>query len=152
MREEASFAAGCFWGIEAKFAKIPGVLKTEVGYSGGSVENPSYELVCGGRTGHRETVHLEFDPDIISYEELLDHFWKMHDPTSLNRQGPDIGYQYGTVIFYHNEAQRKAAEHSKEAWETAHKPRKIMTEIIANAPFYRAEEYHQKYIEKKSNK
>lgn len=147
---QASFAAGCFWGIEARFTKVPGVIKTEVGYAGGQLENPSYEQVCTGKTGHAETVRLEYDPKIVSYEQLLDVFWACHDPSSLNRQGGDIGEQYRSIIFYYNEEQRLVAEHAKAALEASGKfPKKIVTEIIMAMPFYRAEEYHQRYLEKK---
>lgn len=147
--DQATFAAGCFWGIENKFAKTPGVLSTEVGYSGGTKTNPTYEEVCRGDTGHAESVRVEFDPNIISYAQLLDTFWEMHDPTLLNRQGPDIGEQYRSAIFYHDDDQMKIAQQSKKTWEENHPGRKIMTEITRVGPFYRAEEYHQKYIDKK---
>lgn len=146
---EATFAAGCFWGIEKTFANLPGVTKTETGYTGGHTLHPSYEQVCSGKTGHAEAVHLEFDPNIISFEKLLEVFWHCHDPSSVNRQGPDVGAQYRSAIFYHSKAQKLAAEKSKAALEASHRlPRKVATEIVPAPPFYRAEEYHQRYWEK----
>lgn len=146
---EATFAAGCFWGIEKTFAKLPGVTKTETGYTGGHTVNPTYDQVCSGKTGHAEAVHLEFDPTVISFEGLLDVFWHCHDPSSVNRQGMDVGAQYRSAIFYHSEEQRLVAEKSKAALEDSHQlTRKIATEIVPAPPFYRAEEYHQRYWEK----
>lgn len=147
---EATFAAGCFWGIESTFRRVDGVTDVEVGYTGGSTKNPTYELVCSGQTGHAEAVRLEYDPEEVTYEELLDVFWKAHDPTQMNRQGPDVGTQYRSAIFYHDEAQKEAAEGAKKALdESDNLPRPIATEITAAGPFYRAEEYHQRYLEKR---
>jgi peptide-methionine (S)-S-oxide reductase len=147
--EQATFAAGCFWGVEADFHAVPGVLRTTVGYTGGMGENPTYEQVCTGHTGHAEAVLVEFDPSKVAYAKLLDVFWKCHDPTTPDRQGPDVGTQYRSAIFFHGEAQRKAAEESRRRLEEARAfPRPIVTKISAVAPFYRAEEYHQQYLEK----
>jgi peptide-methionine (S)-S-oxide reductase len=149
--EKATFAAGCFWGVEATFRKVAGVTSTCVGYIGGSVENPTYEDVCYGKTGHAEAVRLEYDSSQISYEELLDVFWSCHDPTTLNRQGPDIGTQYRSVVFSHNPEQAAAAEESKARLEAASRYRNpIVTEILPVSTFYRAEEYHQCYLEKRN--
>jgi peptide-methionine (S)-S-oxide reductase len=148
--EKASFAAGCFWGVEAAFRQIKGVLSTTVGYSGGTLENPSYEDVCSHATGHAETVLVEFDPAVVSYDQLLDAFWNCHDPTQLNRQGPDVGSQYRSAIFYHTPEQQAAAEASKERLAQSGKHRRpIVTQIVPAATFYRAEEYHQQYLEKR---
>lgn len=147
--EIATFGAGCFWGVEAAFRKVKGVESTTVGYMGGSLENPTYKDVCTGKTGHAEVVQVEFDPDVVSYEELLNVFWEIHDPTQLNRQGPDFGTQYRSVIFFHNEEQKKLAISSKEQLQRSgiyESP--IMTEITSATTFYRAEEYHQRYHEK----
>lgn len=145
-RAKAIFAAGCFWGIEEIFRNIKGVVLTRVGYTGGKKQNPTYEDLCTGKTGHAEAVEIEYDPSAVSYDELLDIFWKMHDPTTLNRQGPDVGTQYRSIIFYSNEAQKKSALASKERLEKSGKYRdKIVTEIIPAAEFYPAEDYHQKY-------
>ena len=142
----ATFAAGCFWGVEAGFAALPGVTKTTVGYTGGNTVNPNYEQVCNGRTGHAESVQVEYDPNIITYEELLEYFWSAHNPTSLNRQGPDIGTQYRSVIFYHDKDQHQAAEKSKTELENVKRfSYKIVTEISPATTFYPAEDYHQKY-------
>lgn len=147
--EKATFAAGCFWGVEAAFRQVPGVSATAVGYSGGTIEGPSYRQVCSGRTGHAEAVEVEYDPSRVSYEELLEVFWKIHNPTTRNRQGLDVGTQYRSVIFYQSEEQRAAAVASKEALDQSDSHRKpIVTEIQPAAPFYRAEEYHQQYFEK----
>jgi peptide-methionine (S)-S-oxide reductase len=147
---KATFAAGCFWGIEHAFANVPGVKATAVGYEGGKLDNPSYEQVCTDRTGHAEVVELDFDPAEVSYEQLLDVFWKIHDPTTLNRQGPDRGSQYRSAIFYHDDAQRAAAEASKQAADTSGRfPRPIVTLIVPAATFYRAEDYHQQYLDKR---
>lgn len=147
--EKATFAAGCFWGVESAFCQIDGVVSTTVGYSGGHTINPTYEDVCSDTTGHAEAVFLEFDPKIISYERLLEIFWSIHDPTTLNRQGPDIGSQYRSIVFYHNEEQKNKAIEIKEKFEKSGKfSRKIVTEIIPATTFYRAEEYHQKYFQK----
>ncbi len=152
-RETASFAAGCFWGVEEAFRCLKGVIKTTVGYMGGITENPNYQDVCTGRTGHAETVEVIYDPTIISYEELLKAFWETHDPTTLNRQGPDIGDQYRSVIFYHNEDQKQAAQASKEKLEKSGKyNREIVTQIIAAPTFYPAEDYHQQYLMKRGRK
>ena len=145
--EKATFGAGCFWGVEEAFRKIKGVEETAVGYMGGTLENPAYEDVCTHTTGHTEVVEVEYDPEQISYEELLNKFWEIHDPTQLNRQGVDIGFQYRSVIFYHNEKQKKIAEKSKQTLENSRKYKKpIATEIIEVKTFYKAEEYHQKYF------
>ena len=146
----ATFAAGCFWGVEAAFRQVGGVTSTAVGYSGGTLENPTYEDVCSHRTGHAEVVQVEFDPTRVSYEQLLDVFWNCHDPTTLNRQGPDVGDQYRSAIFYHTPQQQAAAEVSKKRWaESGRFPRPIVTEITPAATFYRAERYHQQYLEKR---
>jgi peptide-methionine (S)-S-oxide reductase len=148
--EKAIFAAGCFWGVEAAFRQINGVKSTQVGYTGGSVENPSYELVCAGRTGHAEAVEVTYDPSVVSYERLLDAFWETHDPTTLNRQGPDIGAQYRSAIFFLTPEQERAAQASKEEMNRSGKfRREIVTEITPASEFYRAEEYHQQYFEKR---
>ena len=147
--EKATFAAGCFWGIESAFCQIDGVISTMVGYSGGHTKDPSYEEVCTDKTGHAESVLIEFDPEILSYEKLLEIFWNIHDPTTLNRQGPDIGSQYRSIIFYHNEEQMNLALKIKDKLEKAGRfSRKIVTEIIPVTTFYKAEEYHQKYFQK----
>ena len=146
---KANFAAGCFWGVEAAFRQVEGVLETAVGYSGGRLENPSYEDVCSGKTGHAETVEVEYDPSRVSYERLLDVFWENHDPTTLNRQGPDVGEQYRSAIFFHTPDQQAAASTSKEKLETSGKyKRPIVTQIQPASRFWRAEEYHQRYLEK----
>src|ERR1700676_512217 len=147
--EVATFGAGCFWGVEAAFREIPGVLEVTSGYSGGSVPNPSYEQVCTDRTGHAEVVEVRFDPAKVGYERLLDAFWEMHDPTQTNRQGPDVGRQYRSVIFYHTPQQQAAAEASKARLAASGRYKKpIATAIEAAAPFYPAEAYHQRYFEK----
>lgn len=144
--QTASFAAGCFWGIEEAFNGLKGVIETAVGYSGGTLDNPTYEQVSSGKTGHAETVEVKFDPEIISYEQLLSAFWQVHDPTTMNRQGPDIGTQYRSVIFYHSREQKEAADKSKAEMDASGKFKDpIVTEIVEAGPFYRAEEYHQKY-------
>ncbi len=145
--EKAAFGAGCFWGVEEGFSKIGGVVSTAVGYMGGNLKNPTYKNVCAGKTGHAETVQAEYDPRKVSYEKLLEVFWKMHDPTSLNRQGPDIGAQYRSVIFYYTQEQKEIAEKSKSRIQKKFK-NKIVTEIRPASAFYRAEEYHQKYYQK----
>lgn len=148
--EKATFGAGCFWGIEAAFRKVPGVLSTSVGYAGGSFANPTYKHVCSGETGHAEVVQVEYDPSQVSYEEILDIFWKTHDPTTLNRQGPDIGTQYRSAIFFHNPEQEGAARASKKRLESSGRFKKpIVTEITPASEFYRAEEYHQRYFERR---
>ncbi|MBI4451274.1 peptide-methionine (S)-S-oxide reductase MsrA [Candidatus Woesearchaeota archaeon] len=144
---KATFAAGCFWHVEDSFMHLKGVKSTRVGYTGGVAEKPSYQLVCTGVTGHAEAVEVEYDPKIISYGDLLAVFWKIHDPTTQDRQGPDVGNQYRSAIFYHDEAQRKAAERSKQAEQKKHK-QAIVTQIVKASLFYPAEEYHQNYFEK----
>ena len=149
----ATFAAGCFWGVEATFRRLNGVSATTVGYTGGTLDKPTYEQVCTGRTGHAEAVLVEFDPDAVSYEELLAMFWDCHDPTTLNRQGPDIGSQYRSAIFFHTPAQETAARAAKEALQRAGRlPREIVTEIAPAAAFHRAEDYHQQYLEKRTQR
>ncbi len=145
----ATFAAGCFWGVEDAFRQVKGVISTTVGYTGGTKVNPSYKEVCTGATGHAEAVEVEFKPDEVSYPELLAVFWNSHDPTTLNRQGPDFGTQYRSAIFFHDADQEKAARDSKTALENkgAYK-RPIVTQIEPAAAFYRAEDYHQQYFEK----
>jgi len=148
--ELATFGAGCFWGVEIAFRQIPGVLDALAGYSGGTMPNPTYEDVCSDRTGHAEVVQVTFDPSRVSYDRLLDVFFTSHDPTQLNRQGPDVGRQYRSAIFYHSEAQREAAEAAKRKWEASGRwKRPIVTEISPAAPFWKAEEYHQRYLEKR---
>jgi peptide-methionine (S)-S-oxide reductase len=150
MHDKATFGAGCFWGVEATFRRIPGVVTTAVGYSGGTVANPDYHLVCTSTTGHAEVVEVTFDPAQVSYDQLLEAFWECHDPTQLNRQGPDYGTQYRSVIFTHGEAQRAAAESSRAARQASGKhSRPIVTAIEPAGPFWRAEEYHQQYLEKR---
>jgi peptide-methionine (S)-S-oxide reductase len=147
---KATFGAGCFWGVEEEFRKIPGVLGTAVGYSGGTLENPTYEDVCSDRTGHAEVVEVDYDPAKVSYDRLLDVFWNGHNPTQLNRQGPDVGTQYRSVVFFHTPEQEAAARASKERLEkSARFGRPIVTEISPARPFWRAEEYHQRYFEKR---
>lgn len=146
--EKATFGAGCFWGVEAAYRQIKGVQSTAVGYSGGTAVNPTYEQVCTGRTGHAEVVEVTFDPERVSYETLLDVFWENHDPTTLNRQGPDIGTQYRSAIFFHTPEQEKAARESLEKAQ-ARFPRPIVTQIEPATPFYLAEDYHQQYLEKR---
>lgn len=148
--EKATFGAGCFWGVEAAFRQIPGVVSTAVGYVGGNLDHPTYEDVCTDRTGHAEVVEVEYDPAKVSYEELLKVFWQNHDPTTLNRQGPDVGTQYRSVIFYHTPQQQEAAQASKQAQENAKTfGRPIVTQIEPAGEFWRAEEYHQQYLEKR---
>lgn len=147
----ALFAAGCFWKPELEFRKLDGVIDTAVGYSGGHTANPSYEQVCAGDTGHAETVRVEYDPAQISYEELLEVFWSLHDPTQINCQGPDVGTQYRSAIFTLDETQKEAAEKSKAALEASGRHRRpIATEIAPAGDFWRAEDYHQQYLEKRS--
>ena len=145
--EKALFGAGCFWGVEETFRKISGVLNTEVGYSGGNTINPNYESVCSGTTNHAEVVLVEYDQNQISFQDLMFHFWKCHDPTTLNRQGPDIGTQYRSVIFYFNDFQKTIAENSKINYSKKFNLH-IVTEISKAKEYYKAEEYHQKYIQK----
>jgi peptide-methionine (S)-S-oxide reductase len=150
MQEIATFGAGCFWGIEAAFRRVPGVLDATVGYSGGRTENPSYQDVCTDTTGHAEVVQVTFDPEKLSYDQLLNTFWTIHDPTQVNRQGPDYGKQYRTAIFFHTPEQEAAAKKSKQALEANGKLRRpVATEITPAGPFWRAEEYHQRYLEKR---
>jgi len=148
--EKASFGAGCFWGVEATFRQIPGVASTAVGYMGGSLANPTYKDVCTDRTGHAEVVEVVYDPAKVSYDALLSVFWENHDPTTLNRQGPDVGKQYRSAIFIHSPEQEAAAKASKDVLERsgAYK-RPIVTEITPATEFWRAEEYHQQYLEKR---
>jgi len=145
----AIFGAGCFWGIESAFRQLEGVVEAVSGYAGGTVDQPTYRAVCSGKTGHAEAVQVEYDPSQVSYEQLLDLFWQIHDPTTLNRQGPDIGTQYRSVIFYSDDNERSAAEKSKQRLETSGKFRRpIVTQIVPATKFYRAEEYHQRYYER----
>jgi|TARA_B100002003_G_scaffold194789_1_gene184487 peptide-methionine (S)-S-oxide reductase len=147
MTEKATFAAGCFWHVESTFSKVKGVVNTKVGYTGGKMKKPSYKHVCSGNTGHAESIDIEFDPKVVSYNELLEVFWKIHDPTTLNRQGADVGTQYRSAIFYHNDKQKKQAENSLKNVQKSLK-NKIVTQIKKSPEFYKAEEYHQKYMEK----
>jgi peptide-methionine (S)-S-oxide reductase len=150
MKEIATFGAGCFWGVEATFGRVPGVLETAVGYSNGKTENPTYKDVCTDTTGHAEVVQVTFDPEKISYQQLLDVFWKLHDPTQVNRQGPDFGKQYRTAIFTHSPEQEAIAKKSKQELDASKKFSKpIATEITPAGTFWRAEDYHQKYLEKR---
>jgi len=150
MSEKAIFAAGCFWGVEAAFRQIPGVLRTAVGYIGGKTQNPTYEDVCSDETGHAEAVEVEYDPKRVTYDQLLDVFWNEHDPTQLNRQGPDVGTQYRSAIFFNTPEQQAAAIASKQALEKSGRFRRpIVTEIVPAPLFYRAEDYHQQYLEKR---
>ena len=150
---KATFAAGCFWGVEAAFRKVEGVVSTEVGYMGGQLDDPGYEQVCTGRTGHAEVVGLEFDPQRVTYDELLDVFWGLHDPTTPNRQGPDIGTQYRSAIFTHGPDQEAAARASKERLQAEGRfGAAIVTEVTPAGPFYRAEDYHQQYFEQRGNR
>lgn len=146
--EEAAFAAGCFWGVEEKFGKIKGVDETEVGYMGGETENPAYEEVCKGKTGHAETVRVRFDPEKVKYVELLEEFWKMHNPTTPNRQGLNFGDQYRSIIFYYNEGQKREAEKSKKKIQEKYGKKEVVTEILPAGKFWRAEDYHQEYRQK----
>ncbi len=151
MREEAQaiFAAGCFWGVEDAFLNLVGVLETKVGYTGGNVPSPTYGMVCSGKTHHAEAVRVVFDPQKISYEALVRKFFEIHNPTTVNRQGPDVGEQYRSAIFYKNDEQKQIAEKVKAELEKNHAwPEPIVTQISPEAPFYRAEEYHQKYFQK----
>ena len=150
MQETATFGAGCFWGVEAGFQRVPGVIEAVSGYSGGHLANPTYKDVCTDQTGHAEVVQVTFDPEKVSYEQLLDVFFQMHDPTQVNRQGPDFGTQYRTAIFFHTPEQETKARKAKQALEASGKFRRpIATEITPAGPFWRAEEYHQKYLEKR---
>jgi peptide-methionine (S)-S-oxide reductase len=148
--EKATFAAGCFWGVEATFRQMPGVTSTRVGYTGGQTENPTYKEVCTDRTGHAEAVEVEFDPAKVRYADLLKVFWENHDPTQVNRQGPDWGSQYRSAIFFHSPEQAKEAQVSKDALDKAHRYSKpIATLIVPAVTFYPAEDYHQQYLEKR---
>lgn len=148
--KKATFAAGCFWGVEATFMKVRGVVQTEVGYMGGHTESPSYREVCTDRTGHAEVVQLTYEDAIVSYDHLLEVFWSSHDPTQKNRQGPDVGTQYRTAIFYHDDEQRSTAERSRAALDASGRlSRPVATLVEKAGPFWRAEDYHQKYLQKK---
>ncbi len=149
--EKATFGAGCFWGVEAAFAAIPGVTATAVGYEGGTLDHPSYRDVCTDQTGHAEVVELEFDPEKIAYGQLLDRFFELHDPTTLNRQGPDWGTQYRSAIFFHTSEQERAAGAKIEALtaEGRYRPKRIVTKVEPAQTFWRAEEHHQRYLEKR---
>lgn len=147
---KATFAAGCFWGVEHAFRQVEGVMATRVGYTAGTLPDPNYEQVCTDRTGHAEAVEVEFDPARVSYDELLEHFWSVHDPTQLNRQGPDVGTQYRSAIFFHTPDQEASARASKERQQSAGRHRgQVVTEIEAASTFYPAEEYHQLYLAKR---
>jgi peptide-methionine (S)-S-oxide reductase len=147
---KATFAAGCFWGVEEAFRQIKGVTSSSVGYTGGTMKNPTYKDVCSGRTGHAEAVEVEFDPSQVTYEQLLTVFWQSHDPTTPNRQGPDVGTQYRSAIFFHDAEQETAARGSKAVLEKMGIfKRPIVTEIVPESEFYRAEDYHQQYLEKR---
>jgi peptide-methionine (S)-S-oxide reductase len=146
--EKATFGAGCFWGVEATFRRLAGVKSTQVGYMGGSVKNPTYEQVCTDRTGHAEVLEVTYDPRVISYHDLLEVFWNNHNPTTLNRQGPDVGTQYRSVIFFHSPEQEAEARRSRDAAQ-ARFAKPIVTEITPASEFWRAEEYHQQYLEKR---
>jgi peptide-methionine (S)-S-oxide reductase len=150
MSETATFGAGCFWGVEAAFQRVPGVIDTAVGYSGGEKANPTYKDVCTDETGHAEVVQVAYDPAKVTYEQLLDVFWQAHDPTQVNRQGPDFGSQYRSAIFFHSPEQEAVAKKSRAALEASGKlKRPIATEIAPASTFYRGEEYHQKYLQKR---
>ena len=150
MLEKATLGAGCFWGVEATFRRLAGVKETQVGYMGGKLKNPTYKEVCTDRTGHAEVLEVTFDPAVISYRDILEVFWDNHNPTTLNRQGPDVGTQYHSVIFYYTPEQKTAAEASKAKLDAAKVfPRPIVTQIVPAPEFYRAEEYHQRYLEKR---
>lgn len=148
---KATFAAGCFWGVEHAFRRVPGVRDAVVGYTGGTTERPSYEEVCSDRTGHAEAIEVTYDPDVVSYAQLVEMFWRIHDPTQLNRQGPDVGRQYRSAIFVHDaEQERIAADSMARAQERFRRP--IVTEIVPAGPFWRAEDYHQRYYENRGLK
>ena len=148
--QKATFAAGCFWGVEAVFRQVKGITSTKVGYSGGSFKNPTYQDVCSHKTGHAEVVQVEFDPSKVSYEELLRVFWDCHDPTTLNRQGPDVGTQYRSAIFFHTPEQEAAANASKAKLQSSGRYKNpVVTEITSASEFYPAEDYHQQYLEKR---
>ena len=146
--KKATFGAGCFWGVEAAFRQLDGVTQTRVGYAGGNLEDPTYEDVCSHKTGHAEVVEVSYDEDEISYDDLLNVFWRKHDPTQLNRQGWDIGDQYRSAVFFHDEEQRAEAERSKENEQSEHR-KPIVTQIEPAPTFYEAEDYHQQYLEKR---
>jgi len=146
--EIATFAAGCFWGVEDELMKVSGVKSTRVGYTGGNLTNPTYEDVCTDRTGHAEAIQLKYDPKEISYKELLELFWSLHNPTTINRQGPDIGTQYRSSVFFHTPEQEKIAKRVKQELDGSKFQNKIVTEIVPASIFYPAEEYHQKYYQK----
>ena len=147
------FGAGCFWGVQYDFDQVKGVIETEVGYAGGHTENPTYKNVCTNKTGHAEVVYLKYDEKLVTYNELLKIFWEMHDPTTMNQQGPDIGSQYRSVIFYHDNEQKEKADKSKEELDKSGRYKNpVVTEIVLASKFYRAEEYHQKYFEKTGQK
>lgn len=146
--EKATFGAGCFWGVEAAFREIPGVVDAAVGYEGGTLDNPTYHDVCTDRTGHAEVVEVTFDPAKVSYRALVDQFWKLHNPTTRNRQGPDLGTQYRSVVFFHSPEQETAAKESKHAAQPKF-ANPIVTEIVPAKTFYRAEDYHQQYLAKR---
>ncbi len=148
MLEKATLGAGCFWGVEATFRRLAGVKDTAVGYMGGKLKNPTYKDVCTDRTGHAEVLEVTFDPEVISYHDILETFWDNHNPTTLNRQGPDVGSQYRSAIFYHSPEQENEAKASRDAAQSRF-PRPIVTEIVAATHFWRAEEYHQQYLEKR---
>jgi peptide-methionine (S)-S-oxide reductase len=148
--EKATFGAGCFWGVQTAFDRIPGVERTTVGYEGGTLDNPGYRDVCTDRTGHAEVIEIEFDSDRVSYQQLMDIFFNMHDPTTLNRQGSDFGTQYRSVVFYHSPAQQQEAQATVERLTREHKfPQPIVTQVVPAQTFWPAEEYHQKYLEKR---
>lgn len=148
--KKATFGAGCFWGVETAFRQVEGVVDAAVGYLGGTLENPTYQDVCTGTTGHAEVVEVSYDPLKVSYDQLLDLFWKIHDPTTLNRQGPDVGTQYRSAVFYHDEEQKKVALASRERLrESGRFRRPVVTEVTPASTFYRAEDYHQRYLEKR---
>ena len=150
--QRAIFAAGCFWGVEANFRKMEGVVSTRVGYTGGHFSNPTYKKVCSHKTGHAEALEVTFDPSKVSYDDLLESFWSIHDPTTLNRQGPDIGDQYRSAIFYLNEEQKEKAECFKAKLEASKRFKNpIVTQIVSASDFWQAEEYHQQYVEKRKN-
>jgi peptide-methionine (S)-S-oxide reductase len=150
--EKATFGAGCFWGVEAAFREVKGVVSTQVGYAGGQTEHPTYQEVCSDSTGHAEVVEVTFDPAQVSYDDLLALFWRNHDPTQFNRQGPDYGSQYRSVIFFHSAEQKQAARASREREDLSGRHRRrIVTEIVPASTFWQAEEYHQQYLEKRGS-
>ena len=150
MSQSATFGAGCFWGVEQAFRQIPGVVDAACGYMGGRTENPTYEQVCSKQTGHAEVVQVEFDPQVVTFDQLLEAFWRMHDPTTLNRQGPDVGDQYRSAVFTHSDEQQAAAAASKESADASGRfSNSIVTQIVPAGTFWRAEEYHQQYFAKR---